>query len=92
MKHKGGMKGARGGNGLNTRGRNEGGSRGQWKKHKGECWGLEGAMDQTQEGNEGARGGQWMKTQGPQGGNEGGSRGQWMKHKGGIKVARGGNG
>ena len=70
-----------------TQGGNEGGSRGQWMKHKGEGgsrgqWmkhqggmrGLEGAMDETQ------------------GGNEGGSTGQWMKHKGGMKGARGGNG
>ena len=56
---------------------NEGGSREQWMKTRGNgggSRGLEGAMDETQ------------------GGNEGGSRGQWMKHKGGMKGARGGNG
>ena len=43
-----------------TQGGNEGGSRGQWMKHKGGMKGLEGAMDETQgpQGrNEGARGG-----------------------------------
>ena len=61
---------------------NEGGSRGQWMKHKGGMkgarWmkqnGFEGAMDETQRGN------------------QGGSRGQWMKHKKGMKGARGCNG
>ena len=48
MKHKGGMKGARGAM-DETQGANEGGSRGQWMKHKGGMKGLEG---------------QWMKHQG----------------------------
>ena len=49
-----------------TQGGNEGGTRGQWMKHKrvNEGGTQEGAMDETQ------------------GGNEGGTRGQWMKHKG----------
>ena len=51
-------------------GENEGGSRGQWMKHK---EGAQGAiMDETQGGNEGGSRGQWMKHKG---GNEGGSRG-----------------
>ena len=44
-----------------TQGGNEGGSRGQWMKHKGINEGGEGAMDETQGGNEGGSRGQWMK-------------------------------
>ena len=41
---------------------NEGGSRGQWMKHKGVMkTGSRGAMDETQGGNEGGSRGQWMK-------------------------------
>ena len=43
-----------------TQGRNEGGSRGQWMKHKG----LQGAMDETQGGNEGGSRRQLMKHKG----------------------------
>ena len=43
MKHKGGMKGARGGAMDETQGGNEGGSRGQWMKHKGRYEGARGA-------------------------------------------------
>ena len=41
-----------------TQGGNEGGSRGQWMKHKEGMKGLEGAMDETQGGNEGGSRGQ----------------------------------
>ena len=51
MKHKGGMKGARGAM-DETQGGNEGGSRGQWKQKEG-MKGARGAMDETQGGNEG---------------------------------------
>ena len=36
----------------------------QWMKHKGGMKGLEGAMDETQGGNEGGSRGQWMKHNG----------------------------
>ena len=40
----------------------QGGNEGQWMKHKGGR--LEGAMDETQGGNEGGSRGQWMKHKG----------------------------
>ena len=52
-----------------TQGGNEGGSRGQWMKHKG----LEGAMDETQGGNEEGSRGQWMKHKGGMKGARGGN-------------------
>ena len=45
-------------------GENEGGSRGQWMKHKGGMKGARGAMDETQGGNDGGSRGQWMKHKG----------------------------
>ena len=56
-----------------TQGRNEGGSRGQWTKHKGRMKGLEGAMDETQGENEGGSRGQWMKHKGRMKGARGGN-------------------
>ena len=47
MKHKGNEGGSRG-QWMKHKGRNEGGSRGQWKKHKGGNEG--GSMDETQGG------------------------------------------
>ena len=47
-----------------TQGGHEGGSRGQWMKHKGVMKGLEGAMDETQGGHEGGSRVQWMKHKG----------------------------
>ena len=81
----GGMKGARGAM-DEKQGRNEGGSRGQWMKHKRGQW-----MKQRREW--GAPGGNERQA-GNEGGSRGngGSRGQWMKHKGGMKGAPGGNG
>ena len=47
-----------------TQGGNEGGSRGQWIKHKGGMKGPRGAMDETPGGHEGARGGNGSNTRG----------------------------
>ena len=47
-----------------TQGGNEGGSRGQWMKHKGGMKGARGATDETQGENEGGWRGQWMKRKG----------------------------
>ena len=45
---------------MNHKG-HEGGTRGQWMKHK---QGMMGAMDETQAGHEGGMRGQWMKYKG----------------------------
>ena len=56
-----------------TQGENEGGSRGQWMKHKGGMKGLEGAKEETQGKNEGGSTEQWMKHKGGMEGARGGN-------------------
>ena len=66
---------------MKHKGGNEGGTRGQWMKHKGGNEGCTRAQGMKHKGgNEGGTRGQWMKHKG---GNVGGTRGQWTKHKGG---------